>query len=51
VVIKINGLDPEPTFGRIEIPHPPSDGTATLSAGLFKADQALVALGTDDIVF
>jgi hypothetical protein len=23
----------------IEIPHPSSDGTATLSAGLFKADK------------
>jgi hypothetical protein len=31
--------DPEPTFGRSKSRIPPSDGTATLSAGLFKADQ------------
>jgi hypothetical protein len=40
-----------PTLGRTEIPHPPSDGTATLSAGLLRRTRALVALGTHDIVF
>ena len=45
-------LDPEPTFGRIEIPHPSFERNRDAKCGIVhKGTRALVALGTNDIAF
>ena len=48
----LHNTDPEPTSGRIEIPHPSFGRNRDTKCGIVqRRTRALVALGTDDIIF